>query len=372
MVATPPPSSGDAALRFWPLLSTVDAGDADHFYALVTRRRGGATEFHASDDGGASWQPRTEPPLPAHARRAALASLVTVLGAQILAWVRLGFMRHVPSSPTPIDPSKFLDIEPPVTWISVDGGRTWNEPDMATEPVEAVPAGTRLVNGGLASQIAPRELHAIDPATGRIAPLAHQPTGIEVPRGWVPIADTPPSAGMWVQGRDPATRKPALAVSHDQGRTWTTHVFTEGLPAEERDGLTPTMYQPTVVSTDGQTAYVLIYGDKRDRGYRTTDGGAVWQRVPGDYALGRPYSSFVAGDGSHVVLLTRRPGPEFWASRDGHPYAPVTLTGFPMSAESPVVPRTGDRGRYLAWTSGPTAAIYISDDGWTWRPTPIP
>jgi hypothetical protein len=33
---------------------------------------------------------------------------------------------------------------------------------------------------------------------------------------------------LWVSGLDPATHRPAVAVSRDGGRTWTTHMPPAG------------------------------------------------------------------------------------------------------------------------------------------------
>jgi hypothetical protein len=254
------------------------------------------------------------------------------------------------------------------TWITVDGGRTWRRAEVDPDPVAAVPPGTRPVDCGLVGESSPCRIYAVDPATGRFAPLATQPSGITYETYWMAYqTDVPLGDHLWVPGLDPATHKPAVASSSDGGRTWRTHVFTDGVPAVVDDGFIATMYLPTVAAGADGTAYALTYReDDRQDPYRTTDGGATWRPVPGGAADVAMDEGFVTADGAHVINTGR----EVLASRDGGGYESVTLPGYPADLlPLPYITSQPAAGRYLAFSQSP---LYLSDDGWTWRPVDVP
>ena len=164
-----------------------------------------------------------------------------------------------------------------------------------------------------------------------------------------------------VTGFDPVSHRPAVAWSRDAGRTWTKHVFTEADPVPT---LSPAGLAPQVHTADGRTAYAMV--DNRQavaRIYRTVDGGATWslfqqgERVPS-------FIGFVAGDGAHVLLLPTKSGNEYLASRDGGTYHPQQMTGVPAP---PRLPQAVTGGGYVTTVEADPTAVYLSDDGLSWR-----
>ena len=339
-----------------PQLTAVAATGPDDLYALVARCSGCAPELSASDDAGTTWRRRTEPPAPADAGVPRIASIVS-LGPGILAW-RDGRVLSITDLQTEAKaPWKGPNDR---LWITVDGGRTWRRAGIDPKPVAAVPPGTRPVDCGLAGPVSPCRIYAVNPATGRFAPLADQPTGIDIESGWAGQTNVPLGARLWVPGLDPVTRKPAVASSGDGGRTWRTHVFADGVPAVANDGWTAAKYLPTVAAGPGGTAYVLTYREdiRRDT-HSTADGGATWKS--GTVLPEIPDAGFVTADGAHVVDAGR----QFLAGRGDGGYARVTLTGYParlLQLTQSVSHQAA--GRYLVSS---TPDLALSDDGWTWR-----
>jgi hypothetical protein len=170
---------------------------------------------------------------------------------------------------------------------------------------------------------------------------------------------------LWVPGLDPATRKPALAASSDGGRSWRTHVFTDGVAADAGDGTIAAMYLPTVAAGTNGTAYVLTYReDLRKDTHRTVDGGASW--VSDNSVPEIPDAGFVTADGVHVVNA----GQGFLADRDGGGYDGATLPGFPADQRQQAATVSHPAaGRYLVSLS---PGLLLSDDGWKWRRVDTP
>ncbi|RSM51496.1 hypothetical protein DMB66_41780 [Actinoplanes sp. ATCC 53533] len=368
-VAVPTPATS-AADTGWPRVTSVAATGSKDLYAVVERCRECGPQLYASPDAGATWQRRPVPPAPDTSDTSGdvRTALIVELGNGILAWkerrsIKLEDLRTSPSGTTDggRGPSANQGL-----WITVDGGRTWRRAAIDPEPVAAVLPGTRPVDCGLLGPASPCRIYAVNPVSGRFAPLADQPPGITVESGWAGQTSVPLSAGLWVPGLDPATRKPAVAASSDGGRTWRTRVFTDGVAAEAHDGMIATMYLPTVAAGPNGTAYVLTYrADLRKDTHRTTDGGASW--VSGDSVPEVPDAGFVTADGGHVVNT----GQGFLADRDGGGgYAAVTLPGFPaeLRRQVPIVSHPA-AGRYLLALS---PGLLLSDDGWKWRRVDTP
>jgi photosystem II stability/assembly factor-like uncharacterized protein len=330
----------------------ADAGDADHLYALVADCGGCRSKLMVSEDGGRTWRER--PAYAAIPEKSGLLDLY-VLGPRVLALglpEELGWPDKLPAST--------------VRKVSLDGGATWRDLQTSQAPVAAAPVGTRLI--GCQSSSASCGLHAIDPVTGILAPLSTQP-----PLADFQIAYVPPSIGMWVQGYDPATHRPAVAVSHDRGRTWTVTVFTAESPAPVNGGSTAAMYQPAIATADGQTAYatILATNDPTAHLYRSTDGGGHWQRTNPDGPLsglsGETPLSFVTADGAHVMLLQDGDTFVFWISTDGKTYTRLTAVGAPTKFAIP--PTAIDKDRYLLYDD---QQLYLSDNGRNWHRATTP
>jgi hypothetical protein len=248
--------------------------------------------------------------------------------------------------------------DPARAYVSGDGGRRWLPLAPAPAAVEAVPAGGAPYGCEEASRTALRcVVTVLDPATGRQAALAKQPP--------VEVAYPPrPGAGteIWVDGIDPASRRPAVAWSRDGGRSWSTHVFA-GEPAADPDFNPP---QAQIQTAGGPAVYVfLLSGRGEPSAYRSGDGGATWAALP-DTGRGFGRWSLVAADGAHVVADADNSG-RYQASRDGGPYEPVELTGLPPITAVP----TTVTGGYVTTAESDPSAFYLSTDGYAWRRIPV-
>ncbi|GAB3142677.1 hypothetical protein GCM10027290_17660 [Micromonospora sonneratiae] len=371
VAAVPSPSTlgVDTPSRF---LWQTAGSDANHLYAVVSDSDcvGCPFRLKASSDGGRSWRER---PRYREFQNMAPQNL-KVLGPDVLFTsdairrpVGSGFPRSDTrtSSSTSVAPTAGLmkDLFEQRHWVSVDDGVSWSEMATTDAAVDAAPT-----NGGFAMQRVNEKimLCVIDPANRTIAPLAKQP-----PLAEFELVEVPTKAGVWVQGYDPVTRRPAVAVSQDRGANWQVSVFGAEAPARSVGGSIPTMYLPNVATTDGRTAYaIFIDGGRSVRVYRSTDAGRTWTRTnPGDRISQLPLAgprSHVASDGSHV-LVAQDPeaGYVLLASRDGRTYAPLEGTGLPV--ETTVSPGVAEiaEGRYYYLTR---EQLYLSEDGMRWWP----
>ncbi|WP_433796156.1 sialidase family protein [Actinoplanes sp. CA-252034] len=350
----------------WPWM-TASASTGSELYGLVRRCEDCASELYASSDGGGSWQQRTVPPAPAGASNSREASLAAQ-GPGLLTWreqrtfVPDVVQTHSTGGPT-ADPTAQVSILQ--TWVSRNGGGTWVRAAAGTGPAAAVPQGARPADCDLVEMPACK-VGVLDPDTGRFAPLAAQPTGITVDPGWTSQVSAPIDGRLWVPGLDPATRKPAVATSSDAGRTWRTHVFTDGEAAPAGKEWLVTSHVPKIAVGTGTTAYALTYRD--DGAFDThysTDGGTTWRSGDTVERIGF-LPGYVAADGSHIIPTDTGAT----AGRDGE-YAPVTLSGIPEAAMRTVQITTGQADQpYLMPSSGSDA--YLSKDGRTWQQVRLP
>ncbi|MEU4164568.1 sialidase family protein [Actinoplanes sp. NPDC026670] len=351
----------------WPWM-TASASTGSELYGLVTRCETCDSELYVSPDDGDSWEARNMPPVPGDVVTPREVTLVAP-GPGLLVWSERTFIRGAVQTQSTGGPTAG-PTTPPVsslqTWISSDGGRNWGRAASATEPADAIPAGARPVDCDLV-ELPDCKVGVLDPDTGRFAPLANQP-GITVEAGWTDQVAAPLDGRVWVPGRDPATNKPAVAVSSDAGRTWHTHVFTGGLAFPADSSGLATVYMPKVAAGSGTTAYALTNrGDDTYDTYYTTDGGATWQAGGEPLEEVRTLPGYVTADGAHIV-------PTFGGasiSRGTGRYGPVTLSGMPEAAIRTVRVSTGQADQpYLMPSSGSEA--YLSKDGLTWQQVRLP
>ena len=189
----PPPDVG------WPRVTSVVATGSDGLYAVYRALPGlrpGAVRLGRRRRAPGSVVPcRPGRRTPASPRTAVIVSL----GRDALGWRDLRPVRMVevrPSGPpqaSPTQPMYVPESPPPPTppWTTVDGGRTWRRAVIDPEPVAAVPPGTRPVSCHFVGQPSPCRIHAVDPVTGRFAPLANQPAGIMPEEAWSRPTDRP-------------------------------------------------------------------------------------------------------------------------------------------------------------------------------------
>ncbi|GAA3769258.1 hypothetical protein GCM10022225_65020 [Plantactinospora mayteni] len=375
-IAAPTPSPSVDPDTGWPRVTSVVATGPADLYAVVERCRDCGPELYASDDAGATWLRRSVPPT-ADSAAPSPSAVIVPLGRGVLAWQQLRVV-----SLKELEPSRSPQVSPSAEpadgapspsatdrlWTTVDEGRTWRRAVVEPEPVATVPAGTRPVDCRFVGQPSPCQLYTVNPASGRFAPLAHQPTGITVQDWWTGQTNIPLGAHLWVPGVDPVTNKPAIAASSDRGRTWRTHVFTAGVPATVNHGRIAGMYLPTVAADAGGTAYALIRRDDNVQDpYRTTDGGTTWLPLPGGAVADVPGPGFVTADGAHVLLSDQG----LRVNRDGSRYQPMRLPGCPaeLTQLGAITPSHQAAGRYLIFSD---QRICLSDDGWTWRTVTVP
>lgn len=322
----------------------VGAADSRNLFATVMTCNNCQPELVASDNGGQSW-------------------------------VRRGTRTILPGSSSPVVTGKILiaagasrnlgQAAATTPSISLDGGKTWRDLHISPGTADVVPPGSRAVDCAQVSSAITEtcRVFAINPASGLAEPLATQPAISDAQ-----VVNVPVSAGIWVQGFDPVTRRPQTAVSKDGGRTWAYGRFDSEPPANERgpDGRIVSTYRAWVVTNDGNRAYALFSGRQNlpPVVYRSDDGGRVWQRVSTADSIRQPLSgpaAMVTADGSHVVSVIDGQSTTYLSSVDGQTYARTELEGL---APSNLPPTAVTSDFYLSWTQG---RIMVSGDGRTWR-----
>ncbi|HKT03332.1 MAG TPA: sialidase family protein, partial [Rugosimonospora sp.] len=346
----PPPAWATAPGRRWPL--SVGGFDAQHLYAVFGDCAGGGAcplRLRVSADGGRTWTAHVVTGL----------QQLTAHSGGVFSALRYDGPAGPLRVPAPPDfASHFQEV------VSRDGGASWQQVARDTTPVDRVPAGGWAECTGTAQGAC--TLYAVDPATLRAAPLAHQP-GLTRPVNILPVASSHlalwlPGGELWLDGYD-AARHPALAVSTDRGHSWTVHPFTDvpaGPPNRIQGHAEP-------VSRDGQTVYAVVTSAAGTAVYRSGDAGHTWQRL--DRAGSLPDSvsvstmaSIVLPDGTHAVNGTSPDvGLVLWTSRDGGArYAPAG-TGLPPGAYGITML---DDGTYLTYLD--TGVVFRSTDARHW------
>ncbi|KJS56129.1 carbohydrate-binding protein [Streptomyces rubellomurinus subsp. indigoferus] len=164
------------------------------------------------------------------------------------------------------------------------------------------------------------------------------------------------------------TRKNGLWRSTDYGATWSQ---VGGFPV--KDGASSGVGLSFV--TFGPAGSRTIYVGAADRSaslYRSTDGGATWQAVPGQPTGQLPQHGVLSGDGSLYLTYTDAPGPNGVTAGSVWKYAPSTGAwknvspssggyGFAGLAVDPQHPATVMVSTLDRWW--PSDELYRSTDG---------
>ena len=162
-------------------------------------------ELLASEDGGATWWSRGMLPRGPYLG-------IEAQGNRTLTMVTATFSDVSPS-------------DRPAGRISVDGGYRWEDLRWIDQPIDAIPGG-----GAPSLLYSGDRILVVDPGTRRIQPLAVQPP-LSNPR--LQSAH----GGIWVAGTDPDTRRGAVAVSRDGGRSWSASELPGAPPVPADDAI---------------------------------------------------------------------------------------------------------------------------------------
>lgn len=351
MVPEPAPDHAPpvaSSLPKGPFISSVDFVDTDHGYVIRSTCRGRPTscteELLATDDGE-HWK-KNRLPRPDTAP----------------SWSR-GQLQTLGRDELTVDWAQSAGLEG--TRIhrkhSVDGGETWEDvavPGVVTDTVAEIPENAALVSTcaqlvGGGQKCAERGFAVLLPGSGRSALLANRPPLTAMIAGQVPTAD----GKWWVAGRDPKTKSWGLAISDDQGRTWTTTVLGW---AENVDP-----YGWSVVSQGG-TLYATAIGSLPNASnglqgiFRSPDGGHAWEQTWRPAEGKQPRRVFWHTVAAEDGTLTINAPDGMYSSQDGGRTFTKGEQRYPGYASRT---RTG----YVVSPGRITNEVLLSDDGVNWR-----
>lgn len=314
--------------------------DADHGFALgfqcATGPRPQKCEyfFRVTTDGGRTW-----------------ASVDTPFTGQPNDETRSGSLSAAPNT---------VLVTTDRSWVSSDRGQTWREAVQRVDPpIDVAPEGA-LIQPMCApgdDECGTGQVAVVNPDTGAIAPLANQPN-LNPLTGVNPLP-VPTDASLWVSGRVGENGPPAVAVSHDRGRTWKT----SPLPAPKTS-----LLGVTVLTTDGDIGYAFVRSQAPDNSgqrngldafYRTDDGGDSWQRVDSQNQPDTLQGAILLPNGRLIVSTEQFQGDNLLTSFDNGRRFVRHSTGL-----GPVGWLAAYSGRYVA--VGTYGGYFTSSDGLTW------
>ncbi|WP_432834965.1 hypothetical protein [Dactylosporangium sp. CA-092794] len=145
------------------------------------------------------------------------------------------------------------------------------------------------------------------------------------------VAGLPAAAGWWVAGADLHTGAPAVAVSVNQGTSWTARTLDAP----------PGLDVPTVVTVDGRNAWAFVRYTHSIKFFRTSDAGVNWREVHTPIELpaslktldNRPFGALQRPDRSLLLWFQAGADTVYLASNDGEHF--VVAAG-PGGAIAPV------------------------------------
>lgn len=245
-------------------------------------------------------------------------------------------------------------------YLSHDSGRRWEAYQPRTRTVDSFPAGVvpQAVCAGGEECVDDNRLEWYDPQTGDRMRLADGPA-----LGTLRTVERATDGSIWISGYA-KDRQYAVAVTRNNGRTWTT--TPTGLTGKILEG-------PNVATHDGTVGYLVIDGkatDGQGNTYRrsimrTDDGGKTWSRVVGEDVPAEHFGVFeaiVAPAGRLLIPGSNAGGSYRWYASDdgGVSFAPAD--GFPAVSFVSHVP-----GVYYGSSADGPLAYYVSDDAVHWR-----
>ncbi|MEV1083725.1 exo-alpha-sialidase [Streptomyces sp. NPDC050211] len=228
---------------------------------------------------------------------------------------------------------------PDRTWFTDDGARTWKSgTTRVSGTVRAVPGSAQLTWDCLKAEeqggCGRSRLVVTMPDSGRRKALAAQPplAGVVLPAG------SSNSGALWASGLDARTGTSALAVSHDQGHTWTAGKLPGPKAPTPGWGLQVVEGQDALYAAEpGQLPEKEEIKNGLRALYRSTDGGRSWARV--------------------------------WTYRPGH--EPLSILGHPVAATDGSLTIHGETGAYRS-TDGGSSFHRTADAGPAGAPTRTP
>lgn len=266
-----------------------------------------------------------------------VAPAVTALGGNSV------FYQAAPSGPK----SGYFSSDAGLTWATVPPGVNGTTP--------TIPAGSVLQASCPSGGSDPCLTVALTvrlPGNGHLVKLAHQPDIAVESANAAPLAD----GSWWVTGTKAG--KPALAVSRNQGRTWTSSTVP----------VVPGQYLYTSsVTGNGGKLWALVIGQLPDvkNGligiYRSTDNGKHWALTRTAKSGQQPRSALgvAIANGNQAIICDESQPQRGWKSTDGARTFTQTdcpATGFPQWSNA----------GYLA---SDNTSITLSADGLHWTQT---
>jgi hypothetical protein len=243
-----------------------------------------------------------------------------------------------------ITDAKLVAVDKGTVTISarVNGGQTQAQTLLSLSPMPNAPA----------PRVTPRAVQAEGSSTIQVV------RGLQVsPLGAQPALNSPQLVtafcGWWVSGADPNTGAPALAVSHDAGKSW--QLRSVGLAQIDA---------PPAIAGLGGTTYLMVSAGNRLTLRKSTDDGKTWMPLPG--ANGWPqstnYGLIVTRNKALIAWITTPSGTVLVRSRDGGD----TFTPYRAAGAAGQIVAVSDG--YLMLGAKPA----ISDDGDSWASVSVP